>query len=115
MTSDGLFQIYSFLALLFGEALSLGLFRSYDGQLASWCFCSLKSEPLADGVRRRWATMTCCNLFQGVWRWPCEGSGSLVSWLRSVVGCRSYFSLYRHAGQYRRGCEVGAAGSFGRL
>ncbi|BAH95645.1 Os12g0409800, partial [Oryza sativa Japonica Group] len=51
----------------FGEAfVFLGPFLSCGRRQALRLFLLMKSKLLADGVRRRLATMTCCSLFQGV-------------------------------------------------
>uniref|UniRef100_A0A0E0MYA1 Uncharacterized protein n=1 Tax=Oryza rufipogon TaxID=4529 RepID=A0A0E0MYA1_ORYRU len=44
----------------------LGLLLFCGGRHALRLFLLMKSKLLADGVRRRLATMTCCSLFQGV-------------------------------------------------
>uniref|UniRef100_J3N204 Secreted protein n=1 Tax=Oryza brachyantha TaxID=4533 RepID=J3N204_ORYBR len=60
----GLAPSFGFPPSLAGPCSGRGKLQgSCGGQLASWCFCSVKSEPLADRVRRRWETMTWCNLF----------------------------------------------------
>uniref|UniRef100_I1P3Z3 Uncharacterized protein n=1 Tax=Oryza glaberrima TaxID=4538 RepID=I1P3Z3_ORYGL len=67
MTVDGLSRFKSFHTLVFGEAfVFLGPLSSCGGQHALRLFLLMKSELLADGVRRCSATMTCCSLFYGV-------------------------------------------------
>ncbi len=58
-------QKLSYLGVRRGLSL-LGPLRSCGGRHTLRLFLLMKSELLADGVRRRLATMTCCSLFQGV-------------------------------------------------
>uniref|UniRef100_I1PVJ2 Uncharacterized protein n=1 Tax=Oryza glaberrima TaxID=4538 RepID=I1PVJ2_ORYGL len=58
---------WCFHTLTFGEAFaSLGPLRFCGGRHALRLLLLMKSELLADGVRRCLATMTSCSLFQGV-------------------------------------------------